>query len=109
MGREPFETLEQVMMADAQLRVWCFRCGRWRDIRLEQIGRRDGISGDTTLRELEQRFRCSECRLGDQIRVLPASIEHVTGFSRTVGIKESNTAMVAHFFHAMRSAAKRRR
>mgnify|MGYP007051630449 CR=1 FL=1 len=93
-------------MADAQLRVWCFRCFRWRDITLETLGN-GGMSGETEFAAVARRFRCITCRRSDQVLVLPASVPGSPGRSRDYSGESAGAALVAGYFHAMRGAGKR--
>ncbi len=101
-----FATLNDLMMADCQLRVWCFRCFRWQDVPLRRLGDR-GAMPETTIEEVARRFRCKGCKAADQVMVVPASAER-SGFIPTAR-GQGSTDIIAGMFHAMRGAAKRRR
>lgn len=103
-----FATLGDIMNRDGQVRVWCFRCSHGREMTLEQIGRHNGMCEDMPLADLGRRFRCGVCRRNDQVLVLPATLKGRRGFNKAVGAEQANTDLVAHFFHAMRGASRRR-
>lgn len=94
-------TIRQLDDAGMEIRAWCFACARG-----GVIG--SGIwkkfsNHDLTLIEARARFPCKMCRSSADVLLLPATAEMVT-------VKPMSWAdEVASFFHASRSARKRRR
>lgn len=68
------DTLQDIVEAGLDLRLWCFRCGHGTSLDsaklLVQITQR---CGSINLPDIVSKCRCKLCRCGDQSLLLPAS------------------------------------
>lgn len=93
-----YATLKDIDDAGHDIRLWCFACGRgarmdsniW--MVFEQRGRAIDLNAATA------RFPCTRCRSAANVLILPATRPHRT---------TTPADLIAGYFHAMRSAAKK--
>lgn len=91
-----FRTLRQIDEAGHDIRIWCFRCARSKEI--------DGAiwfafserGWPIELDLAATRFTCRRCRRCDQVLIVPASREPQLEFSR----------QVVKYFHDQRALRK---
>jgi len=90
--------------AGLNVRVWCLRCARGREIDAAEVG---APAAREPIAQAATRFRCSDCRDSDMVILVPGS-----NVPRPRSVKLADlpydpsydgARAVAHFFHLMRA------
>lgn len=101
-----FASIADIAAAGLEVRIWCLRCARGRQLVAGQI---PPIFASLPLAEAVARLRCSGCRTATAVILLPASPPPAPGdeilFDPNYGAEQA----VAEFFHTMRSHRKKKR
>lgn len=101
-----FATIADIAAAGLEVRIWCLRCARGRQLVAAQI---PPVFAALSIAEAVARLRCSCCRSASAVILLPASPPPAPGddivFDPNYGAEQA----VAEFFHTMRSMRRKTR
>lgn len=106
MGR--FGSIAAMAQAGLNLRVWCLRCARGREIDAAEVG---APAAREPIAQAAIRFRCSDCRDSDMVILVPGSKVPRPQPVKLADLPYDPTydgaRAVAHFFHLMRTKKER--
>ena len=101
-----FATIADIAAAGLELRIWCLRCARGRQLVASQV---PPAFAQLPILVAISKMRCSGCRRTDAVILVPASPPRTPEDDIVFDPNYDGARVVAEMFHLMRSMAKARR